>query len=308
MKKILFTLIVLSTVVVSHAQTFSVSTTPYANLVGATRIAKDSVWDEFDNYLPSDFLIPLGFKFKAFGNEYDTLILDQVLLFSSDALLNIGMVEDLCDKGFGGSVPNSPISILRSGTAGNRIVKLEWRNYGFYGDFDNNGFCSDSGNTQIWIYESPSKVEMRWGKSRTKNFAADFPSGGPTVLVALITGLGQADGVALKGPPDMPDTTSVDPFNPAQLADLPSENIMYTFNFDKTSAVHGISKNSTSGFMAGNTLVLRGNPCNLIIYNMAGAVVKQINNAAGKIKLDDITPGVYVVRIAGGQSMKIQIQ
>jgi hypothetical protein len=76
------------------------------------------------------------------------------------ALINIGMFEDLCDRGIGTDTSQSPISWKIKHHWGGRILKIEWGNAGFFEDWSYHGICHRHLQFQLWLYEKDSRVEL----------------------------------------------------------------------------------------------------------------------------------------------------
>ena len=74
------------------------------------------------------------------------------------------------DRGFNinqGEMPTGSLSNLSYktvGTKGSRILKIEWRNVGFYNEIADDNTSTDYMNFQIWLYEI-GKIEMHVGPS-----------------------------------------------------------------------------------------------------------------------------------------------
>ncbi|OFY33552.1 MAG: hypothetical protein A2W91_10270 [Bacteroidetes bacterium GWF2_38_335] len=79
----------------------------------------------------------------------------------------------LLDRGHGTGTSLSPLDYEIIGEAGNRILKLQWTNAGFYWDIVDNEYStvtnSDYINFQAWFYESDGKIELRFGPSSVLN-------------------------------------------------------------------------------------------------------------------------------------------
>lgn len=79
----------------------------------------------------------------------------------------------LLDRGYNTGVTQSPISYEIAGTEGDRIVKLEWKNAGFYMDIVENELWnstnSDFIDFQIWLYENDGKIEIHIGPNSVLN-------------------------------------------------------------------------------------------------------------------------------------------
>lgn len=180
--KHLFTLVCLFLALTGRAQnmypySFSKSTGTYQNLTGATNLTAGFGWDD------TTFTIPLGFSFKwadgsrtltqmivdASGMIYAPEDVDQTFGFPSRFIMAYQV--DLVDRGLNTmSNPMSPISYLTTGTAPNRICKIEFRNCGFFSDATG----MDSTNFQIWLYEGSNIIEYRYGPQYVNDMTVSF--------------------------------------------------------------------------------------------------------------------------------------
>jgi hypothetical protein len=135
---------------------------PFQRLVGATpvNLGNDTIWDD------PNYSVPLGFKFRIFNDSTNTIY--------SNSDFNLGAI--FSDKDATASFPTfifsslldlenksslnytSPISYQISGTAPNRIGKIEIRNAGLF-----DGLATDSLDIQVWFYEGSDVLEYRYG-------------------------------------------------------------------------------------------------------------------------------------------------
>lgn len=183
MKK-LFTLFLLIAAWSTQAQnmfpySFSKTTGTYQNLVGSTNLTAGFVWDD------TTFTIPLGFTFKwaldnrnltsiivdAGGMVYAPVDVNSQFGFPVPTKMMMAYQCDLVDRGTNTSqMPMSPISYLTTGTAPNRICKIEYRNAGFFTDLAG----LDSTNFQIWLYEGSNIIEYRYGPQSVADMGVSF--------------------------------------------------------------------------------------------------------------------------------------
>ncbi|MEK6616027.1 MAG: hypothetical protein AABZ32_07945, partial [Bacteroidota bacterium] len=151
--------------------TFSYSMGTYTNLVNPISINAGLTWDD------PTFSIPIGFNFTLWNNTISTINTD---VFWLGGILTpsvsgiqpfLGYLADITDRastptnwdGMPGSL--SPISYEVTGTTGNKIFKMEWKNAGFYEDINNNSVSTDYVNLQMWLYEGTNNIEIRFGNS-----------------------------------------------------------------------------------------------------------------------------------------------
>jgi len=219
-KSILLSCIVLIISSISTAQPYSlsVSTSNYNYLSGTSSLNNGRTWDD------PTFTIPLGFNFNYFGQQIDTVLI--AYGFGGTLMMSLngsGIASflspfgaDLIDRGFNfTSGPNqagslSPISYQLSGTAGNQLMKIEWKNAGFYSDLQLNGRNAvDSVNFQLWIYENGDRIEVHMGPNHIGSPLVSYDgNSGPDILFApavdLVNGLYVGNFYCLDGMPSNP--------------------------------------------------------------------------------------------------------
>lgn len=146
-----------------------------------------TVWDAEDY----GFLLPFSFQWnKGINTNAMVLALGFPGILPDSNYRNApyasgfsaGAFGDLIDKGLPMGFSESPIRTQITGTAPNRIYKLEIRNAGFYDEYDASGSFTDSTSFQYWLYEGSNVLEMRYGPSSVQNLGIYYPYGGPTVL------------------------------------------------------------------------------------------------------------------------------
>lgn len=142
-------------------------TTNYQPLSNPTSVNNGSVWDE-----NSSFVVHFNFGFTIFGVTHDSLVLK-----AGGGLHFLGMRENelfvfhtpfggymLKDKGTMSSL--SPINYEISGSSGQQILKVEWRNAGFVSWYPTSD-TADFASFQIWLFENDSHFEIHFGNSQT---------------------------------------------------------------------------------------------------------------------------------------------
>lgn len=168
---------------VSFAQTtytISTYTSPYSELTNSTpvEIIQEEDWEEeyWDDPL---FFIPLEFGFKVgelsynaiiqFGGGSEMMIANLNLadtLLNSQAISIFGIIDDLADRAAIPGLPSSEITHNTTGTEGNRITKIQYKDAGFSQEI----YWSDSTaenriSFQMWFYEDNGLLEIHFGES-----------------------------------------------------------------------------------------------------------------------------------------------
>lgn len=132
-------------------------------LKNAVSVNRHKVWDDFTDEIPlQNRLVVPGFTWKWGGYAFDTLFVGQgrIMAEKQGALINIGMFEDLCDRGIGTDTSHSPITYKICRRIGRRILKIEWENAGYFEDWSYRGICDRHLHFQLWLYEKDSRVEL----------------------------------------------------------------------------------------------------------------------------------------------------
>lgn len=170
MKQLLSGLLLL-VAVATHAQpgnmVLTVSNAPYVNLTNPT-IVTQSDWDDFD----ADF--PLGFNYTLLGSTNDSVFIRADVSQGSDIQLRIdsintgfGLVIDFMDRVSVTNIP-STIGYEVETVSGKKIAKIQWKDVGFFDEWDAYSTMNDSANIQMWLYEE-GHLEFRFGGSRIQS-------------------------------------------------------------------------------------------------------------------------------------------
>jgi hypothetical protein len=168
MKKLTSLLLLLSSAAICISQiTFSTRLEAYNNLTGAKNHSDTVKWDDPD----LDLLVPmakLGFYFQGMGIKGDSVIIGEGWVYipsisGIEGLYVKGIGVDIVDRGYNTSTALSPISSITTGVTGDRIFKIEFKNFGFFGEFSDANTLKDFGNMQIWFYEKGNFIELHYG-------------------------------------------------------------------------------------------------------------------------------------------------
>lgn len=306
-----------------HAQTyqFNVSTDTYTDLTGSTSLNNGTTWDD------PQFTIPIGFEFQYF----DTLV-TQIFIedFGFGGLLAFNDSEDLApslmaygadivDRGYDfntyeyDQTSQSNISYLLEGTAGSRILKIEWNNVGFYDEMDEDNVSTDYTNLQLWLYEGSNDVEVRVGPNSVTqpDLCYGGESGSFTALIEEFNYLNEffnGEVIFLAGDPSAPTTTSIPYYyNVPHLNGTIPEGTVYKFAYETVSTSDAIkddwqislSPNPSNDYFkiiagtANDELI----SSNILIINTFGQTVKEINFTADAIDISDLNAGTYFVQM-----------
>ncbi len=208
----------------AHAQfryTFKDTTTAYVPLPAtATSVNGTDIWDEEDYTLPMPFSWTLDSTIQL--NSFNLSLsfpgfLDDI---TQSGPLNglTPSIADFIDRGaIDSTTSKSPIRYLTTGTAPNRIFKVEIANAGFYNEIDLYNTANDSVNIQMWVYEGSNILEIHYGSSKISYFNDYFDlvgTGTASVVVGMAKDLnfnGVPSGTIyyLSGPPASVSVQSV---------------------------------------------------------------------------------------------------
>jgi hypothetical protein len=303
---------------------FSVSNSTYTDLSGAVSVNNGITWDD-----PHE-KIPLSFNFTLF----DSVVTDFIMIhgwflggfLSTDTSIQgihpllTAYLPDLIDRasdstnasGMPGSL--SPISYKVEGTAGNKILKLEWKNAGFYNEVTLYNTSNDYINMQVWLYEAGNIIEYRYGPSSIANPQLNFDS-----LPGPIIGLGNFDffedtlsGMWLTGNPAAPNPM-IGEFSPVSTLNAnPSNGTVYRFTQQTTS------NNSLAEIV--NHIQLYPNPVknqlSFIGIKDMGTIPYSITDISGKkvingliennsVDVSGLSKGIYFIEVEAEQKRSI---
>ncbi len=194
----------LSIVLLLHSFTLSAQYTlstfndPFVPFTNGTSLSNGLTWDD------PEYILPIGFDFTFLGLTSNTIYFTELGggLTIVDDIQNptlattFGIIDnDLMDRGVDTNYadfedqPNgqSDISYILTGSVGNRILKIQWANAGFYSDIVYDNVSRDYFNGQLWIYEADSSIEMRYGPSSVSQPLLSYDSViGPSVVFGKI--------------------------------------------------------------------------------------------------------------------------
>ena len=279
--------------------TFSQSTATYANLTTPT-VVSVAGWDE------DDYTIPLGFSFTFDNLTVNSIIAgDNGSIIFTDSTTTVkgmdGFYADMIDRA---TTTPSNISYELTGTAGSRIMKVQWLNAGFYGTTA--ALPGEFINFQIWLYEGSNKIEIHIGSSNVTSASAIFgPAGGPDVGLALVVTAQNFSGIYLQGSPAAPTVVTLTASTTyPSLSGVPVNGTVYNF----TRSVSGVAKalNNASVEVYPNpvteTLKFNGLPAGknatATIYDALGKIVKtEVISADAVMNVSSLKNGTYFVEI-----------
>ena len=302
----------------AQAYDFNVLTDVYSDLTESTSLTKGMTWEDLE------LTIPIGFDFQYFDTTLTHLFmlegyLGGVLLSDS---IERGFVyiltpygAQIVDRGYDLSVGVSSgglsdISYKLEGNIGSRILKVEWRNVGFYWELVDDNVSTDFTNFQLWLYEGSNTIEMHYGPNSITQPNLSFEDAEGTI-VALVPKydvindkIVEQNGLVLMGDPTAPVLRQIsDLAFISNLEGVIPNGTTYQFSLQTTANSEpkllplkiSMYPNPTKDFI--NIDYKEGKPINSIqILNSSGQVISQIIDANGTIDVSDLNSGIYIIQ------------
>lgn len=285
----------------------------YVDLEDGTLLNNGEVWDD------PGYVVPIGFDFQIGSLTVDTIFISEDGLgglVATDPTIDgpeVGLfgpiLQDIIDRGDGSSTSLSPISFRLDGSEGNRILKLEWNNAGFFDNTDLEDFV----NFQLWLYESENVIEYRYGPNviNTPNESFEGLSGLQIALIPLLPaenteGDLEQEAYILSGDPLNPDlnilSTSDDFDNAGSIAITGAvpEGTVYRFSSEQLSLNDmslpeiNVYPNPTTDFFKIESALAS---YNVHIYNATGRLINQISEPKERYDVSNLSKGVYFVKV-----------
>lgn len=297
--------------------TLSTWNEPYTELEAPVMLTGDEVWDD------PQLFIPIGFAFEMMGETCENLLFlepgAQLLPSLSEDSLNVfgPYYADLIDAGYAQDTSLSSISYEVTGITGSRILKIQFKDVAFYGEYAELGTSNNRTNFQLWLYEGTFDFEYRYGENSIKDGAFIHPLGAPLVFVAKNASLAGDGGFEtlwlLGGDPANPETNTLEnadtPPGPELLLNgEPAPGTVYHFDTGIVSVSETINRRPLliyPSLTAGELFVSIGTGGTeaVTIYDGRGAVVRQVllNNGIHTLDVSDLPAGTYLMRTHSGQ-------
>ena len=277
----------------------------YSDLSNSISLNNSNVWDD------PEFNIPIDFEFKLFNTPISELTLGGgygAMLYSLDLEYSLWPIRaDIIDRGFaedkeGTSIDSlvsvSPISYKTSGSNGSEILKIEWRNVGFFEDEALTYYM----NFQLWMYEGSDMIEIHFGNSNVDdnfwyqemNFSGfvdanlDFETAAGFIL-REVNGVYQFDYSQLEEEPtyyytSVPENGTVFRFYPE-----------YAIGTEEVKTAVKTYPNPVNNYLFIENKL--GTELSYKVMSLDGIVVNIGNSCLSKIQLDlsELKPGVYLL-------------
>lgn len=298
---------------------FSVYNEPFTYLEEATDLTAGELWDD------PEFVVPIGFDWTFFGNTISEITLlapgsQMIGELSGEMTVDLyyPYVADIMNASTEEYV--SPITYSLEGTPGDLIFKIEWRNVGFYGEFQQFGSFGNTTNFQMWIYQNGNMLEYRYGDNTIKSPDDIHFFGGPLVLIGdevSIDGNTWTGLWTIAGDPDNPTVTpmpeNIDNLDESYiLSGEPASGTVYRFGEE---ALNVRETNATDVVLWPNPAqdwlrILSTAPSNYTIYNTVGQAVRsgQLINDQTDLNIADLESGIYIFTTPEGISERFMVK
>lgn len=286
--------------------TFNLQTAAYTPLTGAISLNNNTIWDD-----PS-FTIPMPFGFTVQGEQVDSLLLDGlggnlVGIRNGSAIVTIvaPFDADLIDRGYDSSISLSPISYRVDGSAGNRILKVEWKEAGSFAEYaDSGGVLSMYISFQAWIYEGSNIIEYRYGANTINNPVLFYDGeNGAFIGTAIVDGASAI--------PNLLNGSAASPTLSLTLSAIngtPASGTVYRFT--PIGGSSSVSENSLAQKISAwpnpvtdvlNLELKNEQQARIALYNLQGQKVKQqlLTESRSSLDLSDLPAGAYLIRMEG---------
>jgi hypothetical protein len=283
-------------------------------------ILTDQYWDDFD---AQTYEFPLGFEFNFFDQPMPSIFigefLAEVLYTQQDGMGNNNLMlpynGDLMARVDNMGNVLSSISYKVEGEAGNRIMKGQFKDVGFYNDDEGGSYV----NFQFWLYELDGAIEFRYGPSNLTypiEYLLDDEAG---PFVGLLNGYNYdqeefGDLYMLSGDPANPDYIYLDGLEdeefPPTLSGQPVDGTVYRFgpeiinNLNRTPEILNIKVFPTITARSLNIEGIAFEEITYSIWDLSGKTLWKPSRLQGSsIDVSGLNPGMYLIRFAENGQM-----
>ena len=307
MKKTLFALCLslLISIGTSNAQpyTFSQLTNTYTKLSSPTVISSP-YWD-----LSTVYTLTLPFTFKYFNTNFNKIYVkggfEGFVYDGSGSFFSYEIFSyDNFMTDYSG---NATISYETTGSAPNRILKIQTLDANFFSDPSE----SDYGNFQLWLYEGSNVIEMHYGISSILD-SQTFYSGCPGPTVTIIKD--NSSFVSLSGSASNPTASSstaslcvtgAPPLNKV-FRFVPATNGIEDLNNDITVT---LSPNPSKGMFTISSTFYSNSKTDISIKNSLGQTVyneKIFFSSSGTTVNAELEAGMYFIQVSNDMGSTIK--
>jgi hypothetical protein len=296
---------------------FSVFNDPYFDLAAPISISNADVWDD------PFYITSTGFEVTLFDVITNTV----GIISPGSQVININeanpdtvqvLMPYMADiMNASDTIAVSPISYQLEGPPGNAVFKLEWKDVGFYGEWNASNSYFNTTNFQLWLYQNTGVIEFRYGPNTIKSGSLlHFFGTGPLVLLGqnvAFDGSGWEGLWAVGGDPQNPTITAIpsgqQPLAEQSLTGEPESGTVYRFapvviGTQETLPIMQLSVWPSPANRELNITTLRG--ANYSIYNMQGQIMWSQTASSTQMQIDISSwpAGSYCVKSNDGQSTR----
>ena len=299
--------------VLGNDYSFSMTTGTYSDLEETISVNNNQPWDD------PEYVIPIGFDFDLYDITIDSIYIGIGMggLVSSKIDTNyiaeyliIPFETDLIDRGIDSVFSQSPISYKLEGTTGNRILKIEWKNAGFYDEMDVLGTLDDYINFQLWLFEETNDIEIHFGPNMITNPEINYwgETGATIGLAGMTDDYEIENAYFLSGEPSNP--IIVDTL--VYLNGTPSDGTIYKFSKSTTgievanlsAVIPKVYPNPTNGIF--NIEKITSESSTYKVTDITGKLIQQgmLTGKATVVDLSKNIRGVYFLK-TGSETIKL---
>jgi hypothetical protein len=296
---------------------FSVFNDPYFDLTAPNSISNTDVWDD------PFYITSTGFEVTLFDIVTNTVGIiqpgAQVINLNEANPDTVQLLAPYMSDIMNASdtIAVSPISYQLEGPPGNAVFKLEWKNVGFYGEWNASNSYFNTTNFQMWLYQNSGVIEFRYGPNTIKSGSLlHFFGTGPLVLLGqnvAFDGSGWEGLWALGGDPQNPTITAIpsgqQPLAEQTLTGEPESGTVYRFapvviGTQEEQQVQQCRVWPSPASRELNISTLRG--ANYSVYNMQGQIMWSHTASSTQMQIDISSwpAGSYCVKSNDGQSTR----
>jgi len=290
----------------SFQYSFAKTNETYSELTNATVLTDTVPWVD-----PTFIILPIGFDFEILDTTIATITFANELGGALTDLNNKVLIApfriDIIDRGQGGT-SQSPISYELSGTSGNRILKVQWKNVGSYNEWYQDSTTNDYINFQMWLYEAAGMIQFRYGLSQILDIGRFFAGySGPQIGIAIKLGALDLDSIhLLSGFPD-PVLTNSD----VHTVGAPTNGTIYTFTNISASVPPVVQAESVLFPNPASDLVhlpdALGPNYVATVYDTQGRKAAEFLNPKDRvIDVSSLETGIYFVHMANDRTRVVR--
>lgn len=288
---VLLLLVNINDIKAQEAYGFSKSINTYNYLTNSTLVTSVS-WNSSN----PEYISNIGFDFVFFGTTFSSLyVRGGVIEFGNGDYAIEAFRAPINGNGW-----SKPISYETTGSLGNKVFKLEWRDTDF-----SNGFSGDSLNAQLWLYEATGVIEVHIGPTNVQQAWAAYYGNGPGIGLTSLN-----EEIGLFGPADNP-CVQVNPQYSNEVQGTPSNGMVYKFTPGGITTNY-CSTNVNESILSQNIFIYPNPTTNFVniknnnledlfieVYNNYGQIIftKNVQSNNERFDFTNLPKGLYFLKI-----------